>query len=77
MVAFWYIFTLTQLEFGLKDLRRRTFQMEYSIDNHVSVALKREKLKDFLLENPPNSPKNVYPERAASSNMILVTGRTS
>ena len=39
-----------QFEFGLKDLRLRTSQMEYFIDDHWSAVLKREKLNDIMLE---------------------------
>ena len=42
--------TLTKLEFGLKDLRPCTFQMEHSIGDHWSVALKLEKLNAILLK---------------------------
>ena len=58
--AFWYLFILTKLEFGLKDLRRCTFQMEHFINNHwsvgPSVALKCEKLNDILLEKHVKFP---------------------
>ena len=47
---------MIKLEFGHKDLKRRTFWMENSIDDHWSVAIKREKLKDILLEKPAKIP---------------------
>ena len=46
--------------------------MEHSIDDHWSVAIKRKKLKDILLEKPAKIPiKKVYTERAKSCIILI------
>ena len=46
--------------------------MEHSIDDHWSVAIKRKKLKDILLEKPAKIPiKKVYTEKAKSCIILI------